>query len=145
MKNCNCDGNLTVIGGSIEITSSDLKEFESGGYGEMRADITLNGHRAVRLWGRIRIKDEDSSKSPVPFALLKLVKVCNGKSIGIAHTVADCNGYYQFDVCPEEGCKYKILASKPNTGGEYNLKPKNNCEEEYNPCPCNPPEMKTNI
>lgn len=129
----NYDEALTVTSGGVDISSADFKDFEAGDYGEMRADITLNGNKVIRLWGVVSF-NENAQKVPVPFALLKLIKVCNNTSTSVAHTVADANGYYQFDVCPEQGCSYKVLASKPNTSNEYVLKPTAPPQNGYTPC-----------
>ncbi|MEG0229547.1 MAG: hypothetical protein RR640_02980, partial [Oscillospiraceae bacterium] len=76
---------------------------------EIRADVTVGERRAVRVWGQIR----DCQGRPIGKALLKLVRKINScgreRYIGVAHTVTDCEGFYQFDVCVDERGSYKIL------------------------------------
>lgn len=106
-------------GNSIDI---DINQCEQ--VGEVKADIVLNTNsndncNVVRLWGQIK----DCNGYPIPNTLLKLIKVemncgkCEYR--GIAHTVSDCQGFYQFDLCYCDGNEnYKILASRTNTGGD---------------------------
>ncbi|OPJ55982.1 hypothetical protein [Alkalithermobacter paradoxus] len=86
---------------------------------EVKADFRVNKQRSVRIWGQVK----DCNENPVKCALVKLVKqVCRcGKVdyVGVAHTVTDCKGFYQFDVCvPEAIEKYKVIVSKPAHGLE---------------------------
>lgn len=101
----------------IKVTECDVAE--------VKADVVVESAakegpcNIVRLWGQIK----DCQGNPVPHALLKLVKVvCTtaGKEYqGIAHTVSDCEGFYQFDLCYCDGSEcYKILVSKAYTGPE---------------------------
>lgn len=108
-----------ICGNSVDIKITDVEA------AEVRADVVVESAskegpcHIVRLWGQIK----DCHQNPVPNALLKLVKVTcttNGKDYqGIAHTVSDCEGFYQFDLCYCDGTEcYKILVSKAYTGPE---------------------------
>lgn len=133
-----CMGTYGVsTGNSIDI---DINKCEQGG--EVKADIMLNTDinnecKVVRLWGQIK----DCNGYAVPNALLKLVKVEKYKGKyeykGIAHTVSDCEGFYQFDLCYCDGSEnYKILVSRTSSGtdelvlltgdGNYNVCNTNN-------------------
>lgn len=108
-----------ICGNSVDIK---ITEFDAA---EVRADVVVESAskegpcNIVRLWGQIK----DCHGNPVANALLKLVKVvCTaaGKEYqGVAHTVSDCEGFYQFDLCYCDGTEcYKILVSKAYTGPE---------------------------
>ena len=76
----------------------------------------------IRVWGQV----STCEGQPVEDALVKLVKITGklGKPRvkGVAHTVTDCNGFYQFDICEkEEKAQYKILVSKAAKGKEREL------------------------
>lgn len=111
-----CKGKFGVISGnSIDI---DVQGCES----EIRADIIVSAYNSIRLWGRVI----DCNGDGVENALIKLVKVectSHGKEYhGIAHTISDCEGFYQFEVCAdlesiENNC-YKLLISKAAYGPE---------------------------
>lgn len=145
MPNCNCSGKFSIVSGnSLDI---DVKGCES----EIRADIVVSSYDSIRLWGRII----DCNGEPIANALIKLVKVvCCGNSKdykGIAHTISDCEGFYQFEICTDpcdldKDC-YKLLVSKaaygperiiPTTGG--NCDP---CDDSdgypFDPCREYPP------
>lgn len=144
MRNCSgnscCDcacpyGCEIINGNNIDI---DLKKNDC----EVRADVVVARNNTVRIWGQIR----DCEGVPVPNALVKLVKPvkCQGKVEyqGVAHITTDCNGFYQFEVCPApcDSC-YKILVSKSTHCQDRVICPSGNCT----PCcynPCNPPEPK---
>lgn len=126
-----------VYGNSLDLTFGECES-------EIRADVTVEELQSVRLWGRIINCNGDS----IPSALLKLVKVvtdCCGKVDyhGVAHTVSDCNGFYQFDLCtcPEDTC-FKIIVSKASYGPERIIKNEggncNPCDDAdgypFNPC-----------
>lgn len=86
---------------------------------EVRADIIVGRERCVRLWGQIK----DCEGNPVKDALIKLLKPVYryGKIdyVGVAHTITDCLGFYQFDVCPEdENTKFRVIVSKASKGNE---------------------------
>lgn len=108
-----------VIGNSIDFCVDERDR-------EIKADITVNYRDSVRIWGQIR----DCSNKPVPYAYLKLIKVSSdGGYEGIAHTMSDCLGFYQFDVCPcQDGTCFRILVGKASVGGkETVLQPGANC------------------
>ncbi|KMT22348.1 hypothetical protein [Clostridium cylindrosporum] len=102
--------NSDIIGNNIDIC---VRENDS----EIKANIRVQDkhEQSVRIWGRVL----DSRGNGVPFALVKLVKVtCRGLQ-GIAHTICDCEGFYQFEVSPrEDGREFLIIVSKPSTGPE---------------------------
>lgn len=129
MKNSNLQN---ILGNSIDVK---LKNNITRNYSEIRADIPVTQYQSIRLWGQVR----DTAGNPIPYALLKLVKSTNGHDYcGIAHTTADCQGFYQFDLCPDDGAEYKILASKSNTGAELTMQGVGNCppsQAGYDPCP----------
>ncbi len=87
---------------------------------EIKADIVVSEFHSVRLWGQI----VNCNGTSVANALIKLVKIvtdCKGKTVyqGIAHTVSDSDGFYQFDLCVDTAnTKYKVLVNKAATGTE---------------------------
>lgn len=125
---CNCNSNYNIVSGnSLDL---DVNYCES----EIRADVVVSEYNSVRLWGRI----VNCDNQPIANALIKLLKVeCCGEHVkytGISHTVSDCDGFYQFELCSscdddnEHNC-YKLLVSKaaygperiiPTTGGNCN-------------------------
>ncbi len=135
MNNSNCN-NTSILGNSIDVNIDS-----SCCDAEIRADIVVSASDSIRLWGMVKSCDG----VPIENALLKLVKVIcqNGDTQhqGIAHTVSDCQGFYQFDLCAEDknSC-YKILVGKANTGSEKILDTSDgNCHSctdgyQYNPC-----------
>lgn len=86
---------------------------------EIRADVTVKKQKCTRIWGQVT----DCGDSPIEGALVKLVKeVCQpGKKIliGVAHTVTDCLGFYQFDICKryKKGV-YRVIVGKAAMGKE---------------------------
>lgn len=135
--NCNinnCD--LSMINGN----SIDIKM--QGCDSEIKADILVKEYNSTRVWGQVRNCDG----KPIANALLKLVKVVHDADgtcfyQGIAHTVSDCEGFYQFDVCIDECCssEYKILVGKSSVGQERIIMTGDgNCKActttGYNPC-----------
>ncbi|MEI6101202.1 MAG: hypothetical protein WCP73_05115 [Eubacteriales bacterium] len=82
---------------------------------EVRADIVVEKKRSVRLWGQVLTAEQN----PVQNALVQLVRVSNrcdcGKVEleGIAHTVTDSQGFYQFDVSNVKDDTFKIIVGKP--------------------------------
>lgn len=134
---CAPDHSTVVYGNSVDV---DVKDCES----EIRADVVVAEFEAVRLWGQVRGCDG----KPVAGALLKLVRVIrsSGKVMykGIAHAISDCEGFYQFDICPEEcgdGGSYKILVNKAAVGpervisvSESNCDPCDAINSNLNPC-----------
>jgi hypothetical protein len=95
---------------------------------EIRADIPVQEMRCVRVWGEVR----NCKGEPVEDALVKLAKVTckegKEKLEGVAHTVTDCKGFYQFDICQkEEECEkeekqiYRIIVGKAAIGKERKI------------------------
>lgn len=113
--NCNHNSNYNIVSGnSLDVNVNNCES-------EIRADVVVAEYNSVRLWGRVLNCDG----KPVANALIKLLKVncCNDNASykGIAHTISDCNGFYQFELCSSEedndAC-YKILVSKAAYGPE---------------------------
>ncbi|MGL4821039.1 MAG: hypothetical protein ACRC5C_13830 [Bacilli bacterium] len=113
---------------------------------EIRADVKVNEFTARRIWGQVT----NCADEPQRNALVKLVRVCvqNGRKVyeGVAHTVTDCDGFYQFDICqnsPDE-C-YKIIVNKATVGVETVILTNggncNPCEEDTT-CQVTPPVVK---
>lgn len=102
-----------IIGNSVEINIDPCKCSS-----EIRTDVVVSEFTAIRLWGQIVNCDGD----PIPKALVKLVKIvddkCDKSYQGIAHTISDCEGFYQFDIYSDEQAWYKILVGKSTTGKE---------------------------
>ncbi len=123
-----------ILGNSVDM---NLGANTINNYSEIRADIPVTQYRSLRLWGQVR----DTAGNPISYALLKLVRSINGSTYsGVAHTTSDCQGFYQFDICPETNAQYKILASKSPTGAELTVQSTGNCPPDqsgYNPCPGN--------
>ncbi len=133
MNNNTCDLSM-INGNSIDIAPQGCDS-------EIKADIVVSEFNSVRLWGQV----VNCTGEPVANALLKLVKVvydCAGKCVyqGIAHTVSDCNGFYQFDLCVDDPCaKYKVLVNKSAVGTERIIDTgTGNCnactQPDYTPC-----------
>lgn len=131
---CGCD---SVKGNSIgvELNKGDC---------EVRADVVVARTSGVRIWGRVK----DCEGRSVAYALVKLVKVVNNCGVvdveGIAHTITDCNGFYQFEVNPcEVGAKYRILVHKAAQGCERVIPESamecDPCTSHVPPCPPIPP------
>lgn len=119
-SNCNCNQNnggsnhnctpdsSYVVGNSVKFC---INESDS----EIKADVTVDTRDTVRVWGQII----DCNSKPVPYAYVKLAKVCGNSLEGIAHTITDCLGYYQFDVCPAiDGCEFTLIVGKASIGPE---------------------------
>ena len=129
-----CDEYLKqyVIGNSVDFEIDDCDA-------EIKADITVGKRESVRVWGQIR----DCDGNPVPYAYLKLVKETNEGMAGIAHTITDCQGYYQFDVCKcTDGSRFTILVGKAARGRERVVSTGiqgTNCQNvcEIDSCNCN--------
>lgn len=123
-----------IVGNSLDLDIDDCNC-------EIRADVIVEKTSpSVRLWGQIK----DCSGYPIPNALIKLVKViyCNGsyKYEGIAHTISDCYGFYQFDLCADD-CKnnsYRVIVGKSVTGREKVIYSGGNCDvcndDNCDPC-----------
>ncbi|MGL4913488.1 MAG: hypothetical protein ACRC3Y_13775 [Romboutsia sp.] len=113
-NNCTCSSETTVVSGnSLEV---DVNYCES----EIRADVVVEEYSSVRLWGQI----VNCDGKPISNALIKLLKVelC-GKHVtyrGVSHTISDCEGFYQFELCGnnEDHECYKLLVSKAACGPE---------------------------
>lgn len=111
-----------IIGNSVEFNIDP-----NSCTAEIQANVTICEFRSVRIWGQIL----NDCQEPVPNALVKLVKLIQTESDtqyqGIAHTVSDCDGFYQFDICSNENAWYKLLVGKSNTGKEIIIPDNSNC------------------
>jgi hypothetical protein len=101
-----------VVGNTIKV---DIGDEDC----EVRADIAVERRKTVRIWGQV----VDLYGEPVAEALVKLIKVkCSeGKTklISLAHTVTDCKGFYQFEICgKKKKNSYLIVAGKAAAGNE---------------------------
>lgn len=114
MNNNGCDCDVRMIHGS----SIDIKPHECDS--EIKANIIVSEYHSIRLWGQVLTCNHE----PVANALLKLVKVivdCNGRCDyqGIAHSISDAEGFYQFDLCADDpNAIYKVLVHQVITGPE---------------------------
>ena len=92
-----------IVGNSVNI---DIDRCDT----EVKAKIVVKERDSVRIWGQV----VDCDNCPVAYALVKLLKEgCNCNFESISHTMTDCNGFYQFDVCPEDqGREFVVLAGK---------------------------------
>lgn len=125
MNEMYCDSTNAILGNSVDVNLSHIED------AEIRADVVVKQINTRRVWGQII----DCEGVPMPNALVKLVKVIYHQDTvsykGVAHTIADCQGFYQFDLCADDKSCYKILVNKSVTGGETIIdKRYNNC----NPC-----------
>lgn len=119
-----CDSSY-VIGNNIDFKVDKCDS-------EIKANLTVGYRDTIRVWGQIT----DCTGKPVQYAYLKLIKLVGNGYVGVAHTVSDCLGFYQFDICPcPDGTKYRILVSKASEDGSEKVITKGNCD----PCsPCAP-------
>ncbi|MBW6409245.1 hypothetical protein [Clostridium weizhouense] len=82
---------------------------------EIKADMIVQTRKTVRVWGQIM----DPHGNKIPYAYVKLLKLTPNGLTGIAHTLTDHQGFYQFDICEyQTGNKYTIVVSKASTGCE---------------------------
>lgn len=118
------ENNNGVLGNSIDI---NMNSFCNAA--EIKADIKVEEHCSKRIWGQV----VNCYGEPISNVLVKLLKVENKcgyqKYVGVAHTVSDCEGFYQFDVCKNEYHEcYKIIVNKVITGEEITIDTKGgNC------------------
>lgn len=97
------DDKKEIIGESVDVNVK--KPCES----EIKADITVKEWKSVRIWGQIK----NCYGNPISQVLVKLLRCDCGDFKGVAHTISDCDGFYQFDLCPKTANgNYKIIASK---------------------------------
>ncbi|MGL5086329.1 MAG: hypothetical protein ACRC68_11545 [Clostridium sp.] len=128
-----CDDDSYVVGNSVDFT---IDKCDS----EIKADVTVSYRDTVRVWGQIK----DCSGKPVQYAYLKLIKVSSCGYVGVAHTITDCLGFYQFDICPcTDGSSFRLLVGKASTGGEEKTVSNglqgtncNPCNNSLTPCDC---------
>lgn len=114
----------------IDVTSQDC---------EIHADVLVKKlPPSVRLWGQIK----DCQGKPMSNCLLKLVKVVEKcekmEYYGVAHTISDCDGFYQFEVPKHHyPCRYKIIVNKSAKGQERKIDDAGSCACcEKEPCCC---------
>ena len=119
-----------MVGNTIDI---EVKKGDC----EIKADMVMHKKKSVRMWGRIK----DDNDMPVKCALVKLLKPVYkcGKVeyVGIAHTMTDCLGFYQFDVCASEAnTKFRIVVSKASSGKERDVSGTEKCDYSEAECGC---------
>ena len=123
-----CDDDSYLLGNSVNFC---VTEHDS----EIKADIVVGSRKSVRVWGQVR----DCNSEPVACAYVKLLKVTPNGLVGVAHTMTDCQGFYQFDICVcKDGCNYTVIVGKAATGEERIVSTGlrgTNCNI---PGPCNP-------
>lgn len=126
-----CEAPNMIHGNSVDIVVNKCDS-------EIKADITVSEFNSIRLWGQVK----NCNGQPVANALIKLVKViktCTGfKYEGVSHTISDCNGFYQFDICDNLSCDhYKVLVGKSVYGSERVISDNDcaNCNNSSN-CKC---------
>ncbi|MFI3201247.1 MAG: hypothetical protein R3Y54_06960 [Eubacteriales bacterium] len=126
--------NNGILGNSIDINIDPCNNAV-----EIRADVQVEEFLTKRLWGQI----VNCQGKPMANTLIKLVKVvrngCECEYIGMAHTVTDCEGFYQFDICAKEESHYKIIVNKAVVGDEMVIETGGgNCDtceyNSYQPC-----------
>lgn len=121
----NYSNSNAILGNSVDVNLCNIED------AEIRADVVVKQVKAKRVWGQV----VDCNGTPMPNMLVKLVKVLyTGDTVsyqGVAHTIADCQGFYQFDICSDDKSCYKILVNKSVTGGETVI---NTRGENCNPC-----------
>lgn len=112
--NGSCDENIYAIGNNVNFTVDEKDN-------EIKADIVIGFRKSIRVWGQIK----DCNDRPVPCAYVKLLKNTPNGFVGVAHTITDCRGFYQFDICLckdgslcKESCNYSIIVGKAATGDE---------------------------
>lgn len=97
---------------------------------EVHADISVTEFSTVRIWGQVK----NRCGEPVSGVLLKLVQVEERRDgscqyHGLAHTISDCEGFYQFDVCAKNvHARYRVLAHKSAVGLERVVPFRDPCE-----------------
>lgn len=125
-----CESTNMIQGNSVDIV---LNKCDS----EIKADVIVSEYNSIRLWGQVK----NCNGQPIANALVKLIKViktCNGiKYEGVSHTISDCDGFYQFDICDNSPCNhYKVLVGKSVYGPERVIVDSNcdNCFDSCNKC-----------
>ncbi len=103
-----------ILGTSIDVNIDPLSFNQ-----EIRSDIIVSKYDNIRIWGQVK----NCKNHIISGAFIKLVKFNHDaidKSLeGIAHTLSDYNGFYQFDVCGDNpNISYKIIVSKANNGSK---------------------------
>lgn len=107
------DASNTIVSGNSIVVDTNCNA------SEIKADIKVSEFDSLRLWGQV-INCNGHAVSNVLVKLMRIVCTPHGESYqGIAHTITDCNGFYQFELCREDkNSKYKVLVSKAATGPE---------------------------
>lgn len=122
-----CPGNEDdsyVVGNSVDFTIDSCDS-------EIKADVTVSHRDTVRVWGQVK----DCDGNPVPYAYLKLIRYTNNGYQGVAHTITDCLGFYQFDICPcTDGTNFRLLVGKASVGGQERVVSTGIVGTKCNPC-----------
>ncbi|MEF9953329.1 MAG: hypothetical protein RR838_12135 [Clostridium sp.] len=119
IENFNCCSNPYIVGNNANVCINKCDC-------EVQVDLKVKKLDMVRIWGRVI----DCNGQAVSEVLIKLVKPIPGGYQGVAHTITDCSGFYQFEVCKDNSCKdYLILASKEARGPERVVTGSGNCKD----------------
>ncbi|AOR24010.1 hypothetical protein [Clostridium taeniosporum] len=126
--NNNNNNNSYLLGNSVNFSVNDNDN-------EIKADMIVQPKKTVRIWGQIM----DCNGNKIPCAYVKLLKVTPNGLIGVAHTLTDFEGFYQFDICAcKNGNKYTVVVGKAATGCERvvstGLTPKNCDCDDFKDC-----------
>lgn len=134
-NNNSCDDSNSIILGNSIVVDTNCNA------SEIKADIKVAEFDSLRLWGQV-LNCNCQGVSNVLVKLVRIICTENGEKYqGIAHTISDCNGFYQFEICREDrNFKYKVLVSKAATGPEVVYTNTNgecnscNNQNGFNPC-----------
>lgn len=97
------DNTRGIMGESINITLRDNCE------PEIKVDSIVKEFDTIRIWGQVK----NCGGQPIPKMLLMLLHSNCGKYRGIAHTISDCQGFYQFDLCEKSAAgQYKVIVGR---------------------------------
>lgn len=119
-----CPQDSYIVGNSVDFTINNCDS-------EIKADVVVSNRESVRVWGQIK----DCSGKQVSYAYLKLIKVTSDGYVGVAHTITDCLGFYQFDICPcTDGTNFRLLVGKAATEGSERVISSGLDGTNCNPC-----------
>ncbi len=126
-----CNDSVMINGSSVDIEADPCDN-------EIKANIVVSEFESTRLWGQVI----NQSGVAVENALVKLLRVVSndkGRCVyqGIAHTITDCQGFYQFDIS-KDCClnQYKVVVGKAAFGMERIIVDGGNCDEKGYMPPC---------
>lgn len=95
---------------------------------DVRPGKSVKKPSSIRVWGRVKAYENE----PVEGALVKLTKmVCDESGfwlIGVAHTITDCKGFYQFEIREKDDlADYRVIVGKAAAGKERVIKSHGAC------------------